>query len=89
MLTKPRKTMPSFFTQEKLRVGYPALCPAPCGTVQLQEGLQIQVDDLTSLLDLNVISITTIGRAPLLDTGQEIQATLLVTVRNTDPEGEK
>lgn len=63
ILTKPHKTMSGLFTQEKLRVGYPELCPAPCGAVQFQEGLQIQVDDLTSLLDLKVISITaTIGR---------------------------
>lgn len=78
-----------YLPRKKLRVGYPELCPAPCRAVQFQEGLQIQVDDLTSLLDLKVISITTIGRVHLLDTDQTIQPTLLVTVRNTDPEGEK
>lgn len=59
------------------------------GTLRIKEALEIQVDDFTSLLDLKVISITTVGRIHLVDTDQRIQSILLVTVRNSDPGAER
>lgn len=89
-ISKPRDSMkmPTLFTQEKLRVGYPDLCPAPCKAVRLEDGFETHVD-FNSVLDLKVVSITTVGRIHLLDTDQKIRPTLLITVRNSDPEAER